>query len=131
MFVDQVEKLCRKEGISITRLAQELGLGKATASGWRKGAQPHPKTIKKIANYFNVSPEYFNQCDVEEKVVTGIVHTNNGIIGNTHGPVTIKNGTERALSDQEVELLRIFGSLDIKKRTTLLSYAFKLEDENK
>jgi len=129
MFIDQVEKLCRKKGISITKLTNEVGLGKATASGWRKGSTPHPTTIKKIADYFNVAPDYFENAEVQENVMTGVVHTNNGIIGNTHGPVTIKNGTERTLTEQEVELLHIFNSLDIRKKTALLTYAFDLEEK--
>lgn len=54
---------------------------------------------------------------------------NYGVIGNSHAPVKIVNGSERTLSDQESELLRIFADLSIVERSKVLIYAAELKDK--
>ena len=49
-FIEKVEYLCSNDGISLTRLADEIGRGSATAVGWRKGAIPRAVTLKEIAD---------------------------------------------------------------------------------
>ena len=58
MFWEKYEQLCRSVGKSPTPLSVELGFSNATASGWKKGAQPRGAALKKIADYFGVSVEY-------------------------------------------------------------------------
>jgi hypothetical protein len=41
----------------------------------------------------------------------------------------VRNGGERILSDEAVELLRVYELLDVKRRMKLLDFAFKLEEE--
>lgn len=50
--------------------------------------------------------------------------------GSHHSNVTVSN-SERKLTDEETELLRLFNSLDIKHRVKLLNFGFALEDESK
>ena len=57
------------------------------------------------------------------------VYDNHGIIGHTHAPVTIINGGERALTEQETVLLDIFKKLNVIKQAQLLAYAAELEKE--
>jgi len=126
-FYDRVNELCIKKGISITALAMELGFSKGTPTNWKTMAKPpRAESIKKIADYFNVSPSYFTE---ENNVGVHSVHDNHGIIGSNHAPVTIINGSERKLSEQELELLHIFDSLDVVKKARLLVYASELEKE--
>jgi len=129
MFFDQVQKLCAERGISVTKLAEELDLSTSTTNGWRNGAVPRPATLKKVADYFGVTTEYLLTGEGPKTIATNIQNSN--VIQNVHAPVMIKNGVERELSEQEIELLRIFKQLNVKKRVQLLSYAYKLEDESK
>ena len=46
-FFNNINRLCFDRGISITALGHILGLSSATTSGWRRGAQPQGKTLKK------------------------------------------------------------------------------------
>lgn len=45
MFFDQVQKLCAEKGISVTKLAEELGLSSSTTNGWKNGAEPRTATL--------------------------------------------------------------------------------------
>lgn len=58
MFYEIFKKLCLDNGISEMQVAQDCGISKAAIATWRKGTQPYNKTIKKLADYFNVSPSY-------------------------------------------------------------------------
>jgi len=58
MFFDKVELLCANKGISITKLTHLLGLSSSVITGWKNGAKPRMSTVKMIADFFRVSPEY-------------------------------------------------------------------------
>lgn len=126
-FYERVNELCIKKGISITALAMELGFSKGTPTNWKTMTKPpRAENVKKIADFFGVSPAYFTE---ENHVDVQSVQENHGIIGHAHAPVTIINGSERKLSEQELELLHIFGKLDVVKQAKLLVYASELENE--
>lgn len=123
-FYERVNELCIKKGISITALAMELGFSKGTPTNWKTMTKPpRAENVKKIADYFNVSTSYFTEDD---SVNVQSVQDNHGIIGSNHAPVTIINGSERKLSEQELELLHIFESLDVVNKAKLLVYASEL-----
>lgn len=50
--------LCAKNKKSASGVAEEIGLSRASANGWRNGAMPSEVNLQKIADYFNVSVEY-------------------------------------------------------------------------
>ena len=54
---------------------------------------------------------------------------NNGFVGQANAPVTVINGTENELSEQETALLDIFKKLNVIKQAQLLSYAAELEKD--
>lgn len=122
---ERVAQLCTNRGIEISNLGKEIGikLDKSTISHWKGGSVPRRSTVKAIADYFGVSVGYLTN---DEAVNVQTVHSNNGIIGHTHAPVTIINGTERKLTEQEIALLEIFGKLDVVKQAQLLTYAADL-----
>lgn len=59
MFWHKFEVLCRQIGKAPGTVAAELGFSNAATTAWKKGATPKNSTLKKIADYFGVSPEYF------------------------------------------------------------------------
>lgn len=120
----KIQTLCAERGISITQLASSIGVSSATASGWKTGAKPRPSTIKKIADYFTVPIDFF----LSGESLTTTVAKNNGIIGHTHAPVTIINGSEKILTSNELELLNIFGELNAICQAKVLVYANELRD---
>lgn len=127
-FHDRVNALCAERGISITKLASELGFSSSTPNNWRDmTGLPRAKTVKAVADYFGVSVDYLKGDDAAVNVET--VQDNHGIIGPTHAPVTIVNGNERKLSEQEMELLSIFEQLSVMDRAKLLVFASELQNK--
>ena len=125
-FHDRVNALCAERGISITKLASELGFSSSTPNNWRDMAGlPRAKTVKAVADYFGVSVDYLKGDDAAVETV----QDNHGIIGPTHAPVTIVNGNERKLSEQEMELLSIFEQLSVMDRAKLLVFASELQNK--
>ncbi len=123
---EKIKELCENAGFSISSISQKipgLSINKASITGWKNGSKPRPDKIKAIADYFGVTVEYLTS---DEEVSVQTVQDNHGIIGHTHAPVTIINGSEKKLTEQELALLEIFGKLDVVKQAQLLAYAADL-----
>nr|DAV38358.1 MAG TPA: repressor protein [Caudoviricetes sp.] len=58
MIYDDIEKLAKEKGISISKLENECGLGNKTIRSW-KTSSPTIINLQKVANYFDVPIEYF------------------------------------------------------------------------
>lgn len=122
---EKVDQLCKSKGIEKSNLGEVLGikLTKGTVSKWQKGAMPRAGTLKAMADYFGVTVEYLTNDDA---VNVQTVQDNHGIIGSTHAPVTIINGSERKLSEQEIALLNIFEKLSVVDQSKLIVFAEEL-----
>lgn len=68
----------------------------------------------------------FEKAQMRDAVSENTVRDNHGIIGHTHAPVTIINGSERKLTEQEIALLNIFSKLDVVRQAQLLAFAADL-----
>lgn len=66
MFYEKITELSAKKGMSVARMAQELGLSNATATKWRHGAKPYYNTLIKIAKYFDVDVEFLVDDDFND-----------------------------------------------------------------
>lgn len=59
MFFDVFYELCKRKGVSCKRAAEEIGLSNSITTKWKKtGATPSGDTLRKIAEYFDVSVGY-------------------------------------------------------------------------
>ncbi len=58
MFYNTFLELCAAKGESPSRVAKKIGLSNAAASGWKNGKTPSQITLVKLANYFDVTPDY-------------------------------------------------------------------------
>lgn len=126
-FYEKIMDLCKQKGVSRSKMADEIGISRSTPKEWdRKKSKPQFSTIKKLADYFEVPVDYLAE---DQEVNTQSIKDNHGIIGHTHAPVTIINGSERTLTDQEMELLNIFESLGVMERAKLLVFAAELKEE--
>lgn len=126
MFYEKISHLCSLMGISITEFTKQIGASQSNVTSWKAGAQPRSKTIKAAAEFFGVEISYFTESEVS----VHSVQNNNGIIGNTHAPVTINGASSGSqLGDIEKELLKICGKLDMKRKNALLAKAYELLEE--
>jgi len=55
-IVENIRKLCARDGITINKLERELGLGRGNIARWNTNAPAYDKLMK-VAEYFNVTME--------------------------------------------------------------------------
>lgn len=55
MFFENFSYLCKKIGMSPNAVAKELKLSTATVTKWKKGSTPNNRTLKLIADFFDVT----------------------------------------------------------------------------
>jgi hypothetical protein len=67
----------------------------------------------------------------ESSVSNSSVQANHGAIGNFHAPVTISNGSERTLSTNEIEMLRMFTKLEAIDQAKVLVFTHDLLEKSK
>mgnify|MGYP002535925270 CR=1 FL=1 len=58
MFYDNFVRLCNRMGKSPSSVATEIGLSRASVSGWKNGKKPTDATAMKLADYLGVSVDY-------------------------------------------------------------------------
>ncbi len=118
----------RRKELDMTQeeLGKLAGVTKATINKYETGIVTNLKrsTIEEIAKALHVSPSYIMGWTDN----TAEVHTNNGVIGQNSGTVTVNNA-ERTLSKEELELLRIYNKIDVRGRIRLIEAALELEEE--
>lgn len=56
MFYDNFVKACISHNKTPSSVAIDIGISKATVTGWKKGATPTDATLHKLADYFGISP---------------------------------------------------------------------------
>ncbi|MDY3690653.1 MAG: helix-turn-helix transcriptional regulator [Dysosmobacter sp.] len=57
MFYDNFVKACNLHNKAPSAVAIDIGISKATVTGWKNGSTPSDATLHKLADYFGVSPE--------------------------------------------------------------------------
>jgi len=67
MFWEIYVDLCSKKGESPNKVAKNLSIASGTVTEWKKGRVPQNATLKKIADYFNVSVDYLLGNDEMKK----------------------------------------------------------------
>lgn len=58
MFWNNFIDLCLKNNTKPNPVAKELGISSGAVSKWKSGTMPNSITLRKIADYFGVSPDY-------------------------------------------------------------------------
>lgn len=63
LISEKVCNLCKVNGISLAKLEKECGLSNATVRRWANSS-PSAESLRKVADYFNVSVDYFLNRDI-------------------------------------------------------------------
>lgn len=121
----------RRKRLDLTQeeLGKRVGVTKATINKYETGIVVNLRRpmIEKLAAALDTSPAYLMGWE-ENNVTVGAVGANNGVIGQNSGEIHIENAP--SLTKEEQELIRIYNSLDVRRRMELLSFAFNLEESN-
>ena len=54
-FYENFIRLCKQKGVSPSVAVKSIGLGTPNATYWKKGSTPKMETVKKLAEYFEVT----------------------------------------------------------------------------
>lgn len=126
MFWENFIDLCEKADKTPTAVVLELGLSRGSATVWKKGGIPNDITLKKIANYFDVTIQYLLGND-EKVTINGNVSGTYNVFGNRNPNISIKEN----LSSQENELISCFRKLSELNRAKALIYISELAEKVK
>ena len=58
ILYERIKSLCKKKGITVSRLETELGFGTSSIKKWEKTSSPSIDKVMKVASYFDVSVDY-------------------------------------------------------------------------
>lgn len=57
MFWENFLRLCEQRNEKPNPVAEKLNISSGTVTRWKKGSEPQPMTLKKVADYFGVTPQ--------------------------------------------------------------------------
>lgn len=127
---NRIFALLKEQHKTQTDMANVIGVRQATISAWKaQNTNPSAELIAPIAEYFGVSCDYL--CTgADYKPVSQNV--NQGIFGNGNNGnvVAIGDGNATTVSEFECELLRVYNSIDPRRKNALLAYAYQLENQD-
>lgn len=67
ILYERISGLCKARGITITKMATDLGIGTSLIRKWKQTSSPSIDKVKLIAEYFDVSTDYLiGLSNVEE-----------------------------------------------------------------
>lgn len=115
MFWNIFLTLCANNNKSPNAVCKELKLSNATATHWKKGSKPNDTTLKKIANYFNISIDELKNEQIKEKALPE--------------KEELKTDTESLSSLKK--LLDLYNELNTEGQEKLLDYADDLVTSGK
>ena len=131
-IIERISLLLSQNDMTAKELTQLLKISKTAISEWKSGKlKPSTEALIGISQIFNVSLDWLltGKTHSENISVSGSVAGNNTIVSSNHGSVVVRNGQEHPLSDEVSEIIRIYESLDVRRRMKLLDIAFSLEEE--
>lgn len=131
MFYNNFINFCNARNVKPTPLLKQLGISTSSLDNWKKGGGISAENLQKLAVFFNVSMDFLYSGAQNSG---NIVHADNIANGdNNSAVVTITTDSNKilALTEYEKELFRLYSALNVKNKSTLLSQAYKLEEQQK
>lgn len=106
MFYDRLKKLCDINNTSPTAVTIQLGMSKGSIANWKKGTVPNGDAVVRFAEHFGVSTDYL-------------------LLGKNTPYIK-----ENSLSDEDLELLELYNSLDDKAKIIIKGKLYEYEEQN-
>ena len=108
IFYKNFLKLCASKKISPSSAANQIGLSRAAASGWKNGAIPSDTTIFQLASLFNVPASFFKDGEELKQAENPAVIADNEVDAVTMELLYIINNGSDADRQDMLDMLRIF-----------------------
>jgi len=131
-FAERLHSLKIERKLKNTEIAQYAGVSESAVRSWLDGNRvPGITAVARLCEELHISADWLltGADNISRNVdVSGTV-SGNSIVGSSLNSVNMHNGQKRPLSDEIVELIRVYELLDVKRRIELLNKAFALETE--
>jgi transcriptional regulator with XRE-family HTH domain len=96
MFYEHFKSLCNEKKTTPTAVIKALGLSTSKITAWKNGSEPKMNVLEKLADYFNVSLDYF--AGRPEAIVGGADKKNNDDeASNFEGVEIMENDNENII----------------------------------
>lgn len=120
-----IRRLRLQRGITQEELGRVIGVQKSAIRKYESGMVENMKrsSIKKLADYFGVSPSFLLGYDDSSTTIY------NGIVGNQNNNNIITVEAE-AHGEIEKELICLCKKMSIQQKTKLLSFAYEIIENN-
>lgn len=130
MLGQTLKSLRKQHKITQEVLASKLNLDKSTVASYEtKGSKPSVDVLLKMSDIFGVSVDFL--LTGKDREITAYNEIHSSIIKSNNSVLTIRNGEERELSEQEMEVLRIFGGFSQKQKAEALLHLYAMDEKNK
>lgn len=131
-FGERLRRLRKERDITQGQLAEVIGVVPSAVGKYERIPQSYPsvEALMKIADYFDVSIDYLlrgvQAAPSVENNLNGQM-LNSSFVQANHGGVVFNGDSQKAISPEAIELLRIYETLSGRDRLKLLNIAVELE----
>lgn len=66
-FAENLARIQAELGVTNYRIAKEIDVNQTSIVNWKNGTMPHPRNVKRLADYFNVPVDELLDEGEEEK----------------------------------------------------------------
>ena len=135
-FGERLRRLRKERDITQGQLAEVIGVVPSAVGKYERIPQSYPsvEALMKIADYFDVSIDYLlrgvQAAPSVENNLNGQM-LNSSFVQANHGGVVFNGDSQKAISPEAIELLRIYETLSGRDRLKLLNIAVELEGGSK
>lgn len=135
-FGERLRRLRKERDITQGQLAEVIGVVPSAVGKYERIPQSYPsvEALMKIADYFDVSIDYLlrgvQAAPSVENNLNGQMLDSSFVQAN-HGGVVFNGDSQKAISPEAIELLRIYETLSGRDRLKLLNIAVELEGGSK
>ena len=135
-FGERLRRLRKERDITQGQLAEVIGVVPSAVGKYERIPQSYPsvEALMKIADYFDVSIDYLlrgvQAAPSVENNPNGQM-LNSSFVQANHGGVVFNGDSQKAISPEAIELLRIYETLSGRDRLKLLNIAVELEGGSK
>ena len=120
MFWDSFYSLCVASGKTPNKVAKELQIPSGSVTAWKKGSVPHPKTIQKIADYFETTVEKLLGTEKSPQPLS---------VDMGHREIKTAPITGSGLSAEHQKLLELFDACNDNQKRLLLEMAQMMSEK--
>ena len=106
MFYENYLRLCNDRGITPSAAAVDMGLTKAANTKWAAGKTPRDATLKKIADYFEVTIPYLIG-ETDDRGQKNSPMPSDGTGDMLDKKISLLSETERAQIERQVDEILI------------------------